>query len=450
MWRLLLLLTLFRLTLQFGNAQDTTLLVAGPMLGYLEHREALIWLQVTPAVSSIEVKYYPKNHPSNNQTIKYAGTLGEAYNPEKIVLADLAMNTQYAYEIYLNHKKQSFPYPLNFTTKDIWEYRRPAPGFSFLFGSCAYINDPPSDRPGEAYGLSPRIFDTMAKTPADFMLWLGDNTYTRESDYTSKSGFYYRYTHTRRCSNMQQLLSSRPNYAIWDDHDYGPNDAGSSFELKDVALQVFKDFWGNKSYGEADNPGVYTKFTWSDCDFFLIDDRYYRSDDAMKDSSSAKQFLGDRQFTWLANSLLYSKASFKFLVFGSQVLNPMNDFESFRFYKKEYDALLTLIRENKIEGVVFLSGDRHISEIIKVQPEGIYPLYDVTGSAFTSRSYAKFAETKEFNNPYRVVPVAVTDQNFMKVTISGERYNRVANVIAITADNKVVWQYEIKQKELKW
>ncbi len=170
----------------------------------------------------------------------------------------------------------------------------------------------------------------------------------------------------------------------------------------------------------------------------------------MKDSSSAKQFLGDRQFTWLANSLLYSKASFKFLVFGSQVLNPMNDFESFRFYKKEYDALLTLIRENKIEGVVFLSGDRHISEIIKVQPEGIYPLYDVTGSAFTSRSYAKFAETKEFNNPYRVVPVAVTDQNFMKVTISGERYNRVANVIAITADNKVVWQYEIKQKELKW
>ena len=105
MWRLLLLLTLFRLTLQFGNAQDTTLLVAGPMLGYLEHREALIWLQVTPAVSSIEVKYYPKNHPSNNQTIKYAGTLGEAYNPEKIVLADLAMNTQYAYEIYLNHKK---------------------------------------------------------------------------------------------------------------------------------------------------------------------------------------------------------------------------------------------------------------------------------------------------------------------------------------------------------
>ncbi|MBX7107045.1 MAG: alkaline phosphatase family protein [Chitinophagales bacterium] len=450
MSRLLLLLTLLQLNMKVVTGQDTTLLVAGPMLGYVEHREALVWIEVSQAVRSIDLKYYPADNASIAKTIHYTGALGEAYNPEKVVLENLDMNTEYVYEIYLNNKKQAFSYPLHFKTKDIWEYRRPAPDFSFLFGSCAYINDPPSDRPGEVYGLSPRIFDTMAKVPADFMLWLGDNTYTREADYTSRSGFYYRYTHTRKCSNMQHLLASRPNFAIWDDHDYGPNDAGSSFELKDVSLQTFKDFWGNKSYGEPDNPGVYTKFTWSDCDFFLIDDRYYRSDDVMNDSSSEKQFMGDRQFSWLVNNLLYSKASFKFLVFGSQVLNPLNDFESFRFYRKEYDALLKLIRENGITGVVLLSGDRHFSEIIKVQPEGLYPLYDITGSAFTSRSYAKFAETKEFKNPYRVVPAAVTEQNFIKVTISGGRNNRVAGITAITADNKVAWQYEIRQAELKW
>ena len=102
------------------------------------------------------------------------------------------MNAAYDYEIYLNNKKQVFPYPLTFKTKDTWEFRSPAPDFSFIFGSCAYINDPAYDRPGEPYGRDPRIFDTMAKTNADFMLWIGDNTYPREADWTSKSGFYYR------------------------------------------------------------------------------------------------------------------------------------------------------------------------------------------------------------------------------------------------------------------
>lgn len=449
MLRIFFTLSLLISFLKISVAQDTTLLVAGPMLGYLEHREALIWLQVTPAVAAIDIKYFKKGQPAAINTIHYKGTLGEAFNPEKIVLENLEMNTEYVYEIYLNNKKQTFNYPLNFKTKDTWEFRRPAPDFSFIFGSCAYINDPLYDRPGEAYGLSPRIFDTIAKVKSDFMLWLGDNTYTREADWTSKSGFYYRYTHTRKCRNMQQLLASRPHFAIWDDHDYGPNDGNTSFELKDVSLQTFKDFWGNKTFGEADNPGIYTKFTWSDCEFFLIDDRYYRSDDAMNDSSDEKKFLGDKQFEWLKNGLLYSKASFKFLVFGSQVLNPMNDFEGFRFYQKEYDALLNLIKENKIPGVVFLSGDRHFSEIIKVQPDGMYPLFDITGSAFTSRSYAKFAETKEFKNPYRVVPAAVTDQNFMKVELSGDRNNRKATISAINADNKLMWEYVIKQSELR-
>lgn len=444
------LLLAFMLPLfKIASSQDTSLLVAGPMLGYVEHREALIWLEVTPAVTSIQLKYFKKDNPSKVKTFNFTGKLGQDYNPEKIVLEDLDMNSQYSYEIYLNGKKQTFKYPLSFTTKDIWEFRKPAPDFSFIFGSCAYINDPAYDRPGEPYGRSPRIFDTIAKTPSDFMLWLGDNTYTREADYTSKSGFYYRYTHTRKCRDMQQLLASRPNFAIWDDHDYGPNDANSSFELKDVSLETFKDFWGNKSYGEADNPGTYTKFTWSDCDFFLLDDRYYRDDDNINDSSAEKKFLGDRQMEWLENGLLFSSASFKFLAFGSQVLNPLNDFEGFLHYRAEYNELIQFITKYRISGVIFLSGDRHISEIIKVQPAGLYPLFDITSSAFTSGNSPKFMQGKEAANPYRVVPEPVLDQNFIKLSVSGARYNRIATIEAINVDNKVVWQYVLHQADLK-
>lgn len=449
MKRIVLFLTFVFSISGTGFTQDTSLLVAGPMLGYLEHREALIWLQVTPEVSSIEVRYFSEEHPTGIRSVTYRGALGESYNPEKIVLDNLMMNTKYVYEIYLNHKKQDFPYPLTLTTKDTWEFRKPAPDFSFLFGSCVYINDPAFDRPGQPYGRDLRILDTMAKTTSDFMLWLGDNTYTREADWTSKSGFYYRYTHTRRCRNMQQLLASRPHYAIWDDHDYGPNDANASFELKDVSLQAFRDFWGNKTFGEAGNPGVYTRFTWSDCEFFLLDDRYYRSAESVQDSASTKKYLGDQQMQWLLNGLASSHATFKFIAVGNQVLNPLNDFESYRHYALEFGQLIQFIRQNSIAGIIFLSGDRHISDLIRIKSEGLYPLYDVTSSAITSRSFSRFSETKEFNNPYRVVPAAVTDQNFIKIAIHGGRNNRIATVSAINADNKVMWQYEIKEAELK-
>ncbi|MBA3649860.1 MAG: alkaline phosphatase family protein [Chitinophagales bacterium] len=431
-------------------AQDSTLLICGPMLGYVQHREALIWLETTPAVKKIQIKYFQEEAPASINTITYDGRLGERYNPVKIILPFLDMNTRYQYEIYLNDKKQVFTFPLTFKTKMVWEFRQPAPDFSFLFGSCAYINDALYDRPGEPYGRDPGIFDTMACVPSDFMIWLGDNMYTREADNTSRSGLYYRYTHDRKIPQLRRLLASRPNYATWDDHDYGPNDIGSCYELKDVSLQAFKDFWGNETYGESDNPGVYTHFNYIDCDFFLTDDRFYRSDDKMNDSSAAKHYLGNRQLEWLENSLLYSKATFKFICSGSQVLNPLNDFESWRHYQKEFDGLLKFIRENKINGVVFLSGDRHISEIIKVQPDGFYPLFDITGSAFTSRFNPKFTQGKEANNAFRVVPKAVLDQNFIKITVTGARNNRIASVSAITVDNMQAWNYEIHQSDITY
>ncbi|MCY7409272.1 MAG: alkaline phosphatase D family protein, partial [Chitinophagales bacterium] len=230
------------------------------------------------------------------------------------------MNTEFFYEIYLNGKKQTFSFPLIYKTKTVWEYRTSPPAFSVIFGSCNYINDPLYDRPGDPYGRSPRIFDSIANNPSDFMIWNGDNMYTREADFDSRSGFYYRYTHDRSIPELKKLLASRPNYAIWDDHDYGPNDAGASYDLKDISLAAFKDFFGNPSYGEWNNPGVYTHFTWSDCDFFLLDARFYRSDEKMNDSSSNKHYLGDVQLKWLEASLLYSRASFKFIVSGSQML----------------------------------------------------------------------------------------------------------------------------------
>jgi alkaline phosphatase D len=112
---------------------------------------------------------------------------------------------------------------------------------------------------------------------------------------------------------------------------------------------------------------------------------------------------------------------------------------------------LNFIRDQKIPGLIFLSGDRHFAEIIKLNRDGMYPLYDVTTSAFTSSSNPNFAKSKEFNNPYRAVPSAVTDQNYIKITVSGEKlFERVATITCYTVDGKIPWTLEIKEADLKW
>jgi alkaline phosphatase D len=189
----------------------------------------------------------------------------------------------YYYNPLIDGKKISLPFETKFTTKDLWQWRKPAPDFSFLTGSCAYFNEPQYDRPGKPYGGDSSIFETMANTKSDFHIWLGDNWYTREVDYSSAWGLNYRASHDRATPVLQKFMASMPHYAIWDDHDYGPNDAGANYLLKEKTREVFNKYWLNSTAGE-DNKGIYSQFSYADVDFFLTDDRYFRSDPNLPDS----------------------------------------------------------------------------------------------------------------------------------------------------------------------
>ena len=448
---------LFFASINSATAQEQqALLTSGPMLGYVEHRSALIWCEVSPEVKRATIRYWEFNNADYFYELDYKGPLGNPYNPIKFELPKLKMDMKYFYEILLNNKSIAFPYALSFQTKKLWEHRTDAPDFAFLTGSCAYLNDAPYDRPTQPpYGQDPIILKTMANTPSEFMLWLGDNLYYREADYSSVAGMNYRYSFNRAVSEMQPLITSRPQYAIWDDHDYGPNDSHASFELKEASLNLFKNYWGNKSYGEPDNPGTYGKFQWSDCEFFLTDDRYYRSPDQWKDSINGKpncdkKFFGEKQMTWLKNNLLSSSGTFKFIVCGSQVLNPMNNYECISDFPCDYNDLMSFIAQYKITGVVFLSGDRHISEVIKVQPKNGYPLYDITSSPITSGVFKRIKDSPEFNNPYRVPNTLVMENNFTRISITGKAKERQLKMQCLNKAGEVVSDISIPAAELQF
>ena len=423
-------------------------IISGPMLGPVELRDAKVWVEVSPEVKSVSLQYNKKGDPKSAKTVIYKGELGNDFNPLQFTIGGLDFNTTYEYKIRINGKATAKGG--EFTTKDLWQWRKQPPDFSFLTGGCAYVNEPVYDRPGKPYGGDSSIFETMAKEKAAFMLWTGDAWYTREVDYYSEWGLWYRASHDRAAPVLQNFLKSMSHFATWDDHDYGPNDIGKNYILKETSRKVFNRYFCNPSSGE-NSQGIYTMTSWGDADIFMMDDRWWRSSDRMKDSidgkpNPEKRMLGKQQMEWLKNSLLYSSAAFKIITVGSQVLNPVSPFDKWPDFPVEYDELMDFLREYNISGVIFLTGDRHHSEIIKVDRPGTYPLYDITVSPLTSGTHT--FGTSEKNNPYRVLGID-EKQNYGKFSFSGKRGGRKMTVEYFGIKGDKLGDWSITEKELK-
>ncbi|MEO7266189.1 MAG: alkaline phosphatase D family protein [Ferruginibacter sp.] len=434
-----------------SQSQIQSKLISGPWAGNVELRNATIWAEVSASVKTVSVKYFALKSKSNSKIITYRGALGNDFNPVKLELNGLEMNTAYGYTMVIDGKETITNFATKFTTKDLWQWRKPAPDFSFLAGSCAYFNEPIFDRPGKPYGSDSSIFEIMANTPAAFHVWMGDNWYTREVDFYTAWGLKYRASRDRSMKVLQKFMASMPQYSIWDDHDYGPDNSGKSYILKEESRKIFMNYSLNPSYGE-EGKGIYTKVAYADVDLFLTDDRYFRSEDDMPDSidgklSATKTYFGATQLEWLKNALLYSKASFKIIISGSQVLNTLGKSESMRNYSYEYNSLMNFLSEQKINGVIFFSGDRHHSEVIKMDRNMLYPMYDVTISPYTA-GVSKVSGA-EINNPFRQPNTLVEAQNFGKISVSGLKNERLLKIEFIGLKGELMGNWQVSEKELK-
>ncbi|WP_299674682.1 alkaline phosphatase [uncultured Tenacibaculum sp.] len=438
----LFLVVLLTVSGYVGFAQDK--IQSGPMVGYSTMREVLLWVQTTKA-SEVHFEYFDKQNPKERfKTDTYTTNKKDGFVAQ--LIADKVLpGKKYTYEVYVNGKKVKKNYPMEFQSQTLWQWRTDPPEINFAIGSCAYINETRFDRPGKPYGSNYEIFTTIHSKRPDFMLWLGDNTYLREADWSSRTGFLHRYTHTRSLKELQPLLASTHNYAIWDDHDFGPNDSDGSFPLKNTAAEMFKLFWGNPNYDALGTGGITGSFQWGDLDFFMLDNRYYRT--ANRNFTGERQMLGKEQIDWLINSLSSSRAPFKFIAIGGQVLSSEAMHENYAIFPKERAYLIRKIREAKIEGVIFLDGDRHHTALsVMKESSSVYPLYDLTCSPLTSGAHAS---KEEFNN-YKLQETLVGEHNFGLMKVSGPRTDRVLTIQILNKDGKEMWTKNIKARDLKY
>lgn len=436
-----ILLLLLLLLAAFPCAAQVDLLRSGPMVGYTEMREVMLWVQTTrPA--RVQIIYWDRDSTGHRYATQDVTTTAIDAGVAHLLADSVLPGRRYSYELQINGIAIDQPWPLEFRTPPVWRYVSEPPTFTVALGSCAYINEEGYERPGPLYGGDYQIFTKIAARRPDVMVWLGDFVYLREADWSTRTGIIHRYSYSRALPEMQPLLGATANYAIWDDHDYGWNDGDRGYRNKETSLDIFKLFWCNPTYGTHEMPGVMTSFVWGDAEFFLLDDRYYRSPDDR--TTGERTLLGSPQIEWLIDKLVTSSAAFKIVCMGGQVLNPVAKWETYATYPDEQKLLLDRIAQEKIAGLFFVSGDRHHSELTTLPRPGSYPLHDLTVSPLTSKPYLDTTEA----NTLRIPGTYVGIRNFGLLEFAGPAKKRTMTIRIIDSNGGELWTRTIKAEDL--
>ena len=139
----------------------------------------------------------------------------------------------------------------------------------------------------------------------------------------------------------------------------------------------------------------------------MLDTRYFRSklkrkpgprnpsDPYEGNPDPTTTILGADQWRWLGEQLRVP-AELRLLVSSIQVVTEDHGFEKWMNFPHERERLFTLIRETGAEGVIILSGDRHLAELSMMDAQVGYPIYDLTSSGFNqaSRSWRAFQQPR--------------------------------------------------------
>ena len=84
------------------------------------------------------------------------------------------------------------------------------------------------------------MWDAILQNQPELWIWLGDNIYADTEDMQAMKAMYLQQKYH---AEYQKFRSAVPVIGIWDDHDYGKNDAGAEFALKAESKDVFLRFW---------------------------------------------------------------------------------------------------------------------------------------------------------------------------------------------------------------
>ena len=264
------------------------------------------------------------------------------------------------------------------------------------FGSCAHEYEPVP------------AFDAIVADEPEIFIWLGDIVY---GDTHDMSVLKQKYDKQKNKPEYQKLVESMPVIGVWDDHDFGINDGGRFYSQKDSSQQLFLDFIG----AEEDDPryqrqGLYSSYELMSNEklikIILLDTRYFR-DTLDPDINTNQRYLpnptgdilGEAQWDWLESELKNSQADFHIIGSGIQFAADQHFYEKWANFPASRVRMIELIEELKPKPLMFISGDRHIAEVSRMELDGYdFPVFDFTASGLT-HTWGQYWQEE---NQYRV------------------------------------------------
>ncbi len=302
---------------------------------------------------------------------------------------------------------------------------------TIAFGSCSYEYD------------SVQMWDDVMKLKPKAWVWLGDNIYGDTEDMALMKS---KYDMQKQRASYQNLIKSMDIYGIWDDHDFGVNNGGKEYVMKDESKALLLDFLDVSADAKVrDHTGAYQSYEIEDkglkIKLILLDTRYFR-DEIVKNSNEEDHsyyaenmegdFLGEAQWQWLEKELANSDADIH--LFGSGVpLIPIPIFEKWGNFPNERIRFFELLVKTKPARPIVLSGDRHFAEFSKIELEGLgYPLYEFTSSGLTHTVNPDHIEINSFR-----IGELIIKKNFGVINISHAENDITIKMQIRGSDNQV-------------
>lgn len=286
---------------------------------------------------------------------------------------------------------------------------------SIAFGSCLKQNKPQP------------VWKQIAAQAPDVFLFMGDNVYIDSTDPKVMAAAYQQ---LGKNPLFKEFRETTPILPIWDDHDYGADDAGKDFTGKQDSKAAFLKFFGiPKDDSRSQRDGLYHAETLHSGDrtiqIILLDTRWFRDVPTTQSGNAAASILGAEQWHWIQEKLK-EKAELHIIASSIQVIPETHKWEKWANFPAERQRLLDMIRQTQAN-VIILSGDRHLGEISmlpKAQTGLEYDLVEVTASGLNSALGWLNGDEK---NPYRI------GKNFRKDHFGLLKINSVPNGIKISS-----------------
>lgn len=267
------------------------------------------------------------------------------------------------------------------------------------FGSCVKPDKPQP------------IWDAINDLQPEVFVFLGDNVY---GDTRDPAVLKAKYDLLAAVPGFQRLRERALILAIWDDHDFGENDAGADYPMKEESRRIFCDFWGETPDSlRRTRDGIYEAYVVGNAgrrvQFLLPDLRFNRTPIKVRDlagteydtwAKSLEQdgrpvygpyerepdrsatMLGERQWRWLEEQLA-RPAEVRIFCSSLQVVADFPGWEAWINYPRDHQRLVEAIRRQRADGLFCISGDTHYAELSLLDVNVPYPLWDLTSSGLS-------------------------------------------------------------------